>query len=484
MASVQPGWYNFNLNRAARAHCTDVVNNQTYFKNGGGHDDSNGTNTFVRIHKFSSVGDSEIYINIAPGRGMYRGFSSVASWLCDGYHGYSSLLPATSKCPHDTGYYDDGSKGQNGHRYAVMQSCLQFGCGVDTVPTHPSYTATCDCAGSATTRYAGLHIAAASHVGDPANTSKFMYVATILKTGITINSVKVIEETPGTKETITMNLKYQGEKGAVYMSPSYLHFERCHTYYFELTYNGSTIERYPTTGYFYTYGMNCDIDWRADKQQAECTSGECCNPTTKQFRANTVVCREKTGLCDKEENCTGSSSTCPADEKYPKGYVCNKTRGLCENDGVCNGVDDVCSERTYKTNETMCSEALGPCEESSYCNGRSYYCPSKRRKSRYTLCREPVGLCDMPEYCNGSSAYCPPDEYLPEGSQCNYSYNCTGDDSQHEEMVCNDTYQCSGKSPYCPFEVPADSNPEVATIRAPAIIATAVISIALIMLMF
>ena len=100
MESVEPGFWNFNLNRAARGHCTDVIEHESYFSSGGGHDDANGTKTTVRVRKFSPW-NAEIYINQAPGSGLNRGFAAVGSWVCDGSHGLGGI--SFSKCCRDSG---------------------------------------------------------------------------------------------------------------------------------------------------------------------------------------------------------------------------------------------------------------------------------------------------------------------------------------------------------------------------------------------
>jgi len=259
IASSVPGFYDFNLGRVARLHCKDVVENCRQGK--ADHNDCNGTSANDRISKFTSW-SSEIYINYGPGIGLFRGFGSVAAWVCDGYHTTGSSLPSLSECVNDAGFHPDGSKGTAGHRYGVMNQCANWGCGVYGESGSTSYATTCDCCSGSwcdPSNYTGLHIAAASHVGDPADTSKFLYMATILTTGITVSSVKVIEDDDEANK-IDLPLLYQGTYGAIYASPSYDLLNDCRTYYFELTY-GDTFERYPAEGVFYTYGMSCDENW-------------------------------------------------------------------------------------------------------------------------------------------------------------------------------------------------------------------------------
>jgi len=439
-SSGAPGFWNFNLNRAARGHCTDVRANSDYFSNGGGHNDANGTSASTRVGRFSSCYGGEVYINQSPEQGIYSAMTSVGSWICDGYH-YLSSLPSLTKCSRDNGLHTDGSQGQNGHRKGVMNSAIQFGCGVDAgTQSSSTTTTTCDFCKSATTKYSSKHIAAGSHVGDVNNTNpmKFLYMATIAISGITVSSVKVIEETPGTSNTITLTKMFQGPKGAIYGSPSYPLHEQCRTYYFQLTY-GSTTERYPETGYFYTYGMNCNEDWKSTKLSAQCTSGVCCNTTIKMYKPATAICRASVGGCDFDEYCTGSSTSCPADTVREKGYVCEKTRGVCESDGVCDGKSGVCPGRKYKANRTLCRNSTGPCDAGGFCNGTGYTCPSNEKRPEGYVCNASSGPCENDAVCTGTSSYCPSKRAKAKSTQCR---NPTG--------PCDIGGLCDGKNITCP----------------------------------
>jgi len=492
-SSVAPGFWNFNLNRAGRAHCIDVRSNSDYFSGGGGHNDANGTSASTRIHKFSSCYNAEVYINQAPAQGLYSAMTAVGSWMCDGYH-YLSSTPSLTQCSRDNGLHTDGSQGQNGHRRGIMFYATQFGCGVDAgSQSSSSTTTTCDFCTSSTSKYSGKHLAAGSHVGDVNNTNpkKFLYMATVLTTGITVSSVKVIEQTPGATNTITLTKMYQGTSGAIYGSPSYAYLDSCRTYYFQLNY-GSTSERYPESGYFYTYGMNCDDDWKLQGLKSECTSGVCCDTANQVFKPATTICRASAGGCDAPEYCTGFSADCPADVVREKGYVCNASRGVCEENATCDGKSGICPERKFKANRTLCRESRYPCEAGGFCNGVSHTCPtsekrpqgyvcnassgpcendavcsgtsnncpSKRFKPKTTICRPAVGLCDYDEYCLGNSSECPPNEHKPAGTECVRTYNCTIEDSlgSTQETTCNESFKCTGKSGYCPFEEPVPSS--------------------------
>ena len=439
IGSVEPGFWNFNLNRAARGHCTYVIKHPSYRDKNGGHDDANGTSTNTRITKFSEW-NSEIYINEGPGSGLNRGFASVGSWICDGYHLMGRIV--FGSCCRDSGKNKTGHSCVIGHRTGIMQSCLQFGCGVDGVggPHHlsGSYTTTCDCLNRATVKYAGKHIASASHVGDPLNSGKFMYLATILTTGITVSSVIVVEEVGTTSNTITLTAANVGSKGAVYTSPSYAELTDCRTYYFTLKY-GSTTERYPEAGYFYTYGMSCDTDWMATKPTVQCTSGVCCDTATGTFKPRTTVCSASSGACENDAYCTGSGSSCPAKTKKASGTVCRAKSGDCDVAEVCDGKSAACPADKYATSTTKCATASGPCENDAYCTGSSTTCPAKTKKASGTVCRVKNGDCDVAETCDGSNAACPADKYASSGTKCS---SATG--------VCENDAYCTGSSSSCP----------------------------------
>jgi len=505
MSSTAPGFFSYNLGRAARGHSDDVVNH--CWNNNPAHNDCNGTDANGRISKFSTW-SGEIYINNAPGGGLYRGYTSVAAWVCDGYHyagSSSSTLTTLSSCVNDAGVHPDGSQGTAGHRTNIMLRSDQWGCGV-YAGSSGGYSTTCDsCNWCSREKYAGLYIAAASHTGDPSDTSKFLYMATVLKEGITVSSMKVIEESAGSKQTITMDKLYDGTSGIIYGTPSYSKPDQCRTYYFELTYGGKT-ERYPQSGYLYTYGMSCNENWKLSKLTPDCESGECCDTKLKLFRPRTYMCREAKGDCDEAEYCTGGSATCPDDVMKPEGTVCNKSLGVCEENAVCSGTSKTCPKKVVKKdvicrngtgpcdppevcdgeNATcpakayypsgyVCNVSSGPCETNGTCNGYSAKCRAKSVMPRGTVCRQVRGLCDVLETCDGTSIECPAEVYKPEGTQCVIRYNCTNK-TTHEQYTCMDIQNCTGKSPYCPGEH------SVASVSAISVFAV-LIAVAMMMLM-
>lgn len=53
-----------------------------------------------------------------------------------------------------------------------------------------------------------------------------------------------------------------------------------------------------------------------------------------QLKATGSICRPKSGDCDLEEYCTGSSASCPTDAFTMNGLACNRGTGYCYN-GQC-----------------------------------------------------------------------------------------------------------------------------------------------------
>lgn len=102
-------------------------------------------------------------------------------------------------------------------------------------------------------------------------------------------------------------------------------------------------------------GEDCDCGG-----EAGCGSNSCCDATTCKFTTNSVcdpsnedcctsqcqfssngtVCRASTGVCDPQETCTGSSSTCPTDQNAPDGTSCGSSLQCAS--GQCTSRDQQC----------------------------------------------------------------------------------------------------------------------------------------------
>jgi len=80
-------------------------------------------------------------------------------------------------------------------------------------------------------------------------------------------------------------------------------------------------------------------DLKNECQSGDCTSGFCNGTGTCDLSPATTVCRPSTDVCDVEEKCTGSSTTCPADTKAPLSTPCDDgqfcTVDHCDGSGNC-----------------------------------------------------------------------------------------------------------------------------------------------------
>ena len=86
-------------------------------------------------------------------------------------------------------------------------------------------------------------------------------------------------------------------------------------------------------------------------------AGDCCSASCES-EASSVVCRGSTDECDLEETCTGSSGTCPADQKKEDGTSCDDLN-LCTVGEAC-----VSGECQFVGVEPFCGDgAVQPCEQ-------------------------------------------------------------------------------------------------------------------------
>lgn len=135
-------------------------------------------------------------------------------------------------------------------------------------------------------------------------------------------------------------------------------------------------------------GEDCDCGG-----EESCGNNSCCDAKTCKFKGNAVcddsndscckdcqyasagtVCRPSSGECDKEETCSGDSSTCPSDEHEKDGTKCGKVSGLACASGQCTSRDYQCRSlmgSLLNTNDTWAcdrdsctltcaSSAMGP----------------------------------------------------------------------------------------------------------------------------
>src|SRR5205823_4158950 len=128
-------------------------------------------------------------------------------------------------------------------------------------------------------------------------------------------------------------------------------------------------------------------------------SGDCCSSACAIEAAGTV-CRAAAGVCDVQETCTGSSSTCPNDAKSTA--VCRPAAGICDVEETCTGSSSTCPNDAKST--AVCRAAAGICDLAESCDGVSNSCPADSFVAGGTTCRAAAGICDVAEKCTGSSA--------------------------------------------------------------------------------
>ncbi len=144
--------------------------------------------------------------------------------------------------------------------------------------------------------------------------------------------------------------------------------------------------------------------------------GQCCYSDCT-FLPGSQPCRDVAGVCDVWDNCTGSSGTCPADQKADLG--------------------------------TLCRPAAGPCDVAEGCAGGNA-CPPDLFAQPSQVCRVQAYDCDKDDFCTGLGVTCPEDLVDLDGSPCTSDGNfCTGAESclagvcTSNPPVCDDGNPCT-----------------------------------------
>ena len=155
--------------------------------------------------------------------------------------------------------------------------------------------------------------------------------------------------------------------------------------------------------------------------------GDCCSATC-QFEPATTLCRGAAGVCDVAETCTGSSATCPSDQK--RSDVCRAAAGACDVAESCNGVTNTCPSDQF-------DPAL--CDDGVYCNGDE-------------ICN--AGVCEPgpPPECTGSTPLC--DEAIENCSACLVDGDCSNGAFCDGEETCNAGVCNPGAAPTCESPTP------------------------------
>src|SRR5207249_1675227 len=147
-----------------------------------------------------------------------------------------------------------------------------------------------------------------------------------------------------------------------------------------------------------------------------------------------ATCRVGSGdVCDPDEVCTGTSTSCPTDVFESSSYVCRAAGGECDVAENCPGTaGGVCPADTKKTSGTACTSDGNPCTLDQ-CNGTSVTCQHPAGNAGATLSLHDALPIDPDEVCTGTSASCPTDvlessSYVcrAAGGECDVAENCPG----------------------------------------------------------
>lgn len=150
-----------------------------------------------------------------------------------------------------------------------------------------------------------------------------------------------------------------------------------------------------------------------------------------------ATCRASAGECDPVETCTGSSTTCPA-QQPPTGTPCTSDGNVCTND-VCDA-NSVC---THQNNTDPCSDGLfcngvdtcsgggcnvhagSPCASLGECNnGTCNEAADNCAVTAGTSCSSDGNVCTT-DQCNGSGACA----HTNNSASCNDGLACNGADT-------------------------------------------------------
>lgn len=90
-----------------------------------------------------------------------------------------------------------------------------------------------------------------------------------------------------------------------------------------------------------------------------------------------TLCRERSGLCDLPEYCTGESPFCPPNSYQIDGASCDGGKAYCYS-GMCLTYKDQCVQLWGPGKDTTCSEIHCPLNRPYYV-ASGYYSPCVRQ---------------------------------------------------------------------------------------------------------
>src|SRR5207247_3396835 len=101
---------------------------------------------------------------------------------------------------------------------------------------------------------------------------------------------------------------------------------------------------------------------------------------------NVFACRPSAGECDIAETCGGlPGQACPPDAKKANGTLCTDDGNVCTTD-TCNGTSNFCQHPAGNAG-TVCRASAGICDLDETCTGTSSTCPADVFKPSTTTCR-------------------------------------------------------------------------------------------------
>src|SRR5207249_14901 len=103
----------------------------------------------------------------------------------------------------------------------------------------------------------------------------------------------------------------------------------------------------------------CDVD--------ELCTGSSTKGRRDAIEPASTVCRASAGECDPAENCPGTGPACPADAKTASGTACTDDGNPCTTD-TCNGSSDACQHPAGNAG-AVCRAAAGVCDVDENCTG-------------------------------------------------------------------------------------------------------------------
>src|SRR5207249_266368 len=122
---------------------------------------------------------------------------------------------------------------------------------------------------------------------------------------------------------------------------------------------------------------------------AETCTGSSSTCPNDAFLPSTTLCRASVGECDLADFCPGNSANCPADSKDPAGTACADDGNPCSRD-ECDGTNDTCQHPAGHAG-TVCRAAVRVCDVDETCTGTSTTCPVDAFEPASTLCRPSAG---------------------------------------------------------------------------------------------